>query len=154
MRVKRKCELCSNIATIFCESDQANLCYECDSKVHGANFLVSKHSRTLLCHICQSPTLWSGSGPKFGPTLSVCPGCLIERQRRDVGNNGNGGREVADEDYDDDDNDDDDDDDNDDDGDNGYEDDESDDGNDDVDEDEDDEENQVVPWSYSVSHPG
>lgn len=157
MMMKRKCELCSNLAKIFCESDQANLCYECDSKIHGANFLVAKHSRTLLCHVCQSPTLWTGSGPKFGPTLSVCPACLTSNRaiarHRDVKNGDNHEDEDRDDDKDDgggSSNEDDDDDD--DDGDNGSEEDESDNGDDD--EHEDDEENQVVPWSYSVSHTG
>ncbi|XP_021726610.1 PH domain-containing protein YHR131C-like [Chenopodium quinoa] len=114
---------------------------------------------TLLCHICQSPTLWSGSGPKFGPTISVCPTCLgAKNDARHHNNNSNArdlntgvGRVVADEDLDQDDDDDeeeeeedDNDDDDDDDGDDGFE---------DGDEHEDDEENQVVPWSYSVSHP-
>ncbi|XP_057544129.1 zinc finger protein CONSTANS-LIKE 3-like [Amaranthus tricolor] len=148
MRVKRKCELCSNLATIFCESDQAILCYECDSKVHGANFLVAKHLRTLLCHVCQSPTLWSGSGPKFGPTFSVCPTCLgskegVTRQlHRDVND---GGSCVEDGDLGDDDDDD---------GDDAIEEDEDhddgdyndDDDDDDDDDDGDDGENQVVPW--------
>ncbi|CAO2823751.1 unnamed protein product [Amaranthus hypochondriacus] len=151
MRVKRKCELCSNLATIYCDSDEAILCYECDSKVHGANFLVAKHLRTLLCHVCQSPTLCSGSGPKFGPTFSVCPTCTlgykegVTRQlHRDVND---GGSCVEDGDLDDDDDQDDDDG-----GDDGIEEDEDhDDGGYDVDDDDgDDGENQVVPWSYSV----
>ncbi|XWS51988.1 hypothetical protein CRYUN_Cryun11dG0029000 [Craigia yunnanensis] len=56
-----KCELCGGLARMHCESDQANLCWDCDVKVHGANFLVAKHSRTLLCHVCQNPTPWLAS---------------------------------------------------------------------------------------------
>ncbi|CAO2842733.1 unnamed protein product [Amaranthus hypochondriacus] len=135
MRLKKKCELCSNLATIYCDSDQAILCYECDSKVHGANFLVAKHSRILLCHVCQSPTLWSGSGPKFGPTVSVCPSCLVSKQGIAI----NPQHEDVDNStftttlHEDDDDDDDDDDDVEEDGNNGVH-------------DDDDEENQVVPW--------
>ncbi|XP_059301133.1 zinc finger protein CONSTANS-like [Lycium ferocissimum] len=74
---KMNCELCGkNRARMYCESDQANLCWDCDSKVHSANFLVAKHSRNLLCHSCQSPTPWSACGPKLSPTLSVCNSCL------------------------------------------------------------------------------
>ncbi|XP_060200319.1 zinc finger protein CONSTANS-LIKE 2-like [Lycium barbarum] len=74
---KINCELCGkNRARMYCESDQANLCWDCDSKVHSANFLVAKHSRNLLCHSCQSPTPWSACGPKLSPTLSVCNSCL------------------------------------------------------------------------------
>ncbi|CAK9181288.1 unnamed protein product [Ilex paraguariensis] len=71
----KKCELCNSIARIYCDSDQASLCWDCDAKVHTANFLVAKHLRTLLCHACQSPTPWTSSGPKLGPTVSVCEAC-------------------------------------------------------------------------------
>lgn len=71
----KKCELCNCPATLFCESDQATLCWECDAKVHTANFIVTKHPRILLCHICQSLTVWHGTGPKFVPTISVCNHC-------------------------------------------------------------------------------
>ncbi|CAA3006892.1 zinc finger protein CONSTANS-LIKE 12-like isoform X1 [Olea europaea var. sylvestris] len=72
---KRGCELCSNPARMYCESDQASLCWNCDEKVHSANFLVAKHSRNLLCHVCQSSTSWRASGLKFGPTVSICHVC-------------------------------------------------------------------------------
>uniref|UniRef100_A0A3Q7F4K8 B box-type domain-containing protein n=1 Tax=Solanum lycopersicum TaxID=4081 RepID=A0A3Q7F4K8_SOLLC len=68
----KKCELCSSIARVYCESDQASLCWDCDARVHTANFLVAKHSRILLCNSCQSLTPWTGSGSKLGPTVSVC----------------------------------------------------------------------------------
>lgn len=64
---------------MYCESDQASLCWECDAKVHAANFLVARHTRTLLCHRCHSPTPWSASGPNLGPTLSVCHLCVAAR---------------------------------------------------------------------------
>ncbi|KAE8728804.1 hypothetical protein F3Y22_tig00004072pilonHSYRG00224 [Hibiscus syriacus] len=83
----KKCELCDSLAKIFCESDQAILCWDCDSIVHGANFLVAKHLRTLLCHICQSPTPWTGSGPKLGPTVSVCQDCVDRNDSREEINN-------------------------------------------------------------------
>ncbi|KAL5548085.1 hypothetical protein UlMin_003316 [Ulmus minor] len=71
-----ECELCGLLARINCESDQASLCWDCDEKVHGANFLVAKHSRTLLCHVCHSPTPWKASGSKLSPTVSVCETCV------------------------------------------------------------------------------
>ncbi|KAK6134844.1 hypothetical protein DH2020_031433 [Rehmannia glutinosa] len=64
------------MARIHCESDQASLCWDCDAKVHSANFLVARHSRNLLCHVCQSPTPWSASGSRLGPTVSVCQKCV------------------------------------------------------------------------------
>ncbi|KAF5742221.1 zinc finger protein CONSTANS-LIKE 2-like [Tripterygium wilfordii] len=82
-----KCELCNSSAKMYCESDQARLCWDCDAKVHGANFLVAKHSRTLLCHLCHSYTPWAGSGPKLTPTVSVCSSCI---------NSCNGTQEIVD----------------------------------------------------------
>lgn len=72
----RKCELCKGIARMYCESDEASLCWDCDEKVHRANFLVAKHQRCLLCHVCQSITPWKASGQKLAPTVSVCETCV------------------------------------------------------------------------------
>lgn len=71
----KKCELCNSVARMYCDSDQASLCWDCDARVHTANFLVAKHSRILLCHVCQSPTPWTASGPRLAPVVSVCPRC-------------------------------------------------------------------------------
>ncbi|KAK7402003.1 hypothetical protein VNO78_13927 [Psophocarpus tetragonolobus] len=71
----KNCELCKVPARTFCESDQASLCWDCDAKVHGANFLVARHTRTLLCHACQSPTPWKASGASLGNTVSLCERC-------------------------------------------------------------------------------
>ncbi|XP_074589490.1 uncharacterized protein LOC141845322 [Curcuma longa] len=71
----KKCELCDSPARIHCESDQANLCWDCDAKVHGANFLVARHSRCLLCRRCQSLTPWRAEGSRLGGTVSVCQPC-------------------------------------------------------------------------------
>ncbi|PIA58227.1 hypothetical protein AQUCO_00500283v1 [Aquilegia coerulea] len=71
----KECELCNKPARMYCESDQASLCWECDFKVHSANFLVAKHSRNLLCHVCQSITPWKASGSKLGPTITACERC-------------------------------------------------------------------------------
>ncbi|KAF5741467.1 putative zinc finger CONSTANS-LIKE 11 -like protein [Tripterygium wilfordii] len=72
----KSCELCKTPATTYCESDQASLCWNCDAKVHGANFLVARHSRTLLCRACQSPTPWKASGARLGSTVSACERCV------------------------------------------------------------------------------
>ncbi|KAJ0018745.1 hypothetical protein Pint_10795 [Pistacia integerrima] len=134
----KKCELCESPAKICCESDQASLCWDCDTKVHGANFLVAKHSRTLLCHLCQSPTPWNGSGPKLGPTISVCNFCVGDSGHMEKGKNwelkGNDEANLDGKD-DDDDEDEDDEDDN------------------MGDEDDDDQDNQVVPWSSTPPPP-
>lgn len=130
----KKCELCDSPAKMYCESDRASLCWDCDARVHGANFLVAKHSRTLLCRVCQSLTPWSGSGSKLSPTVSVCHNCVNGCYQNDNRNRRN-----------DDDNDDDREDDIEED-----DDDEEEDSNDDEDEDE---ENQVVPWSNKPPPP-
>ncbi|XP_038987730.1 B-box zinc finger protein 19-like [Phoenix dactylifera] len=90
------CELCERAARIYCESDQASLCWECDAKVHGANFLVARHSRCLLCRGCQVPTPWRASGARLGPTVSVCERCCLQGKRRRedvVDDDGNGEEE-------------------------------------------------------------
>ncbi|KAG1368222.1 B-box zinc finger protein 19 [Cocos nucifera] len=89
------CELCERAARIHCESDQASLCWECDAKVHGANFLVARHSRCLLCRRCQAPTPWKASGARFGPTVSVCERCCLQgkRRREDVADDDENGEE-------------------------------------------------------------
>ncbi|PSS16255.1 B-box domain protein [Actinidia chinensis var. chinensis] len=98
------CELCSYPARIFCEADRASLCSDCDQKVHSANFLVAKHSRCLLCHVCQSPTTWKASGTKLGPTVSVCENCVDNcshkqgrgEERKEEGHGRNGDDETDD----------------------------------------------------------
>ncbi|KAG5007970.1 hypothetical protein JHK85_026512 [Glycine max] len=73
------CALCKKRAMMLCDSDQAKLCWECDEKVHSANFLVAKHSRVLLCRLCHSPTPWKASGTKLMLTVSFCQRCVAHR---------------------------------------------------------------------------
>ncbi|XP_050215441.1 uncharacterized protein LOC126666650 [Mercurialis annua] len=147
------CELCGGVARMYCESDQASLCWSCDEKVHCANFLVAKHCRNLLCQVCQSPTPWKASGSKLGPTVSVCDSCFSlhnknagqeendEKQESLAGNE----HDVGDvDDFDSQDDLDDDDDEDDDDG---------DDEDDDEEQEEEDGENQVVPWTVTSPSP-
>lgn len=93
---KKKCELCCGVARIYCESDQASLCWDCDGKVHGANFLVAKHTRCLLCSACQSHTSWKASGLRLGPTVSICESCLARKKNNSsvAGKNQNLNQEV------------------------------------------------------------
>ncbi|KAJ6428633.1 hypothetical protein OIU84_020329 [Salix udensis] len=43
------CELCQREACLYCDSDAAFLCFECDSDVHNANFVVARHLRRVIC---------------------------------------------------------------------------------------------------------
>lgn len=88
----KQCELCDRPAMMRCESDQASLCWECDAKVHGANFLVARHSRCLLCRSCQSPTPWWAEGARLGHTVSVCERCAAEDGDRGGGGSSGAGR--------------------------------------------------------------
>ncbi|XP_062106216.1 pheromone-processing carboxypeptidase KEX1-like [Humulus lupulus] len=140
----KHCELCKGLARTYCESDKASLCWNCDVKVHGANFLVARHTRSVLCHICQSPTPWKASGAELGVTVSVCESCVVGARNSSEGegedeDESQGGNDIE---FDSDDDD------------LISEDDDADSDDDDADEDEldgDDEDgdNQVVPWSAS-----
>lgn len=48
------CDSCkSATATLFCRADSAFLCLACDSKVHAANKLASRHARVWVCEVCE-----------------------------------------------------------------------------------------------------
>eukprot|EP00250_Pteridium_aquilinum_P012992 c21067_g1_i2 orf=463-1788(+) len=61
--MKLLCDVCENaVASLVCCADEAALCSTCDSRVHAANKLASKHQRVpllsepsepVLCDICQ-----------------------------------------------------------------------------------------------------
>ncbi|CAJ1934175.1 unnamed protein product [Sphenostylis stenocarpa] len=70
------CSMCKQRAAIVCDSDQAKLCWDCDEKVHSANFLVAKHWRVGLCVSCRSRTPWKASGEKLTPTVAFCQSCV------------------------------------------------------------------------------
>ncbi|XP_075503174.1 uncharacterized protein LOC142540712 [Primulina tabacum] len=130
------CELCGKPARMFCESDQARLCWDCDEKVHAANFLVAKHYRTLLCHACASPTPWKASGLKLGHAVSVCSSCVEGEARSGAegsGGFGNGNRDCDSQESESDDGE--------------YYNDEEEEDDEEEEEEEEEGENQVVPWS-------
>ncbi|KAL8251149.1 hypothetical protein R6Q59_034842 [Mikania micrantha] len=50
----RLCDTCrSSPGTIFCEADLAYLCTRCDSHIHAANKLSSRHKRVRVCDACE-----------------------------------------------------------------------------------------------------
>uniref|UniRef100_A0ACD6A1M1 Uncharacterized protein n=2 Tax=Avena sativa TaxID=4498 RepID=A0ACD6A1M1_AVESA len=75
-KAKGACELCGAAARVYCGADDATLCWGCDAQVHGANFLVARHARALLCRGCAQPTPWRAAGPRLGPTASICELCV------------------------------------------------------------------------------
>lgn len=49
------CEFCGvERAFVYCNSDSARLCLNCDACVHSANSLSSRHPRSLICDKCYS----------------------------------------------------------------------------------------------------
>nr|GMD31963.1 zinc finger protein CONSTANS-LIKE 4-like [Ipomoea batatas]GMD50116.1 zinc finger protein CONSTANS-LIKE 4-like [Ipomoea batatas] len=48
------CDSCKAVsATVFCGADTAFLCLACDSKIHAANKLASRHARVWVCEVCE-----------------------------------------------------------------------------------------------------
>lgn len=79
MKISRVCELCKAEAAVYCSSDFAFLCCSCDTKVHGANFLVACHVRHNICYKCKAFT--GGvcfSGIVYKPINNICASCLPE----------------------------------------------------------------------------
>ncbi|KAK2965488.1 hypothetical protein RJ640_008282 [Escallonia rubra] len=75
----RLCELCKGEATLHCASDSAFLCWKCDATVHGANFLVARHVRSIVCSKCKEFTGSSFSGGWHRQLGScACRSCSLE----------------------------------------------------------------------------
>ncbi|GAB2291497.1 hypothetical protein Dimus_025753 [Dionaea muscipula] len=50
----KPCDSCNTAAALlFCRADSAFLCGACDSKVHAANKLASRHDRVWMCEVCE-----------------------------------------------------------------------------------------------------
>lgn len=65
--MKIQCDVCDKEeATVFCPADEAALCDGCDTSIHHANKLASKHTRFSLVH----------------PTFKEFPLCDICQERR------------------------------------------------------------------------
>ncbi|CAK7323737.1 unnamed protein product [Dovyalis caffra] len=77
------CELCRREADVFCDSDAAFLCFDCDSNVHDANFLVARHLRRVICSGCKSVTGNSFSGTTPSLRHVTCFSCSPENKELD-----------------------------------------------------------------------
>lgn len=73
--MQRGCELCEGVAALYCAADKAHICWPCDAKVHSANFLVARHTRSVLCTACATPTAWRASGANPTPLTGLCANC-------------------------------------------------------------------------------
>ncbi|XP_029129161.1 zinc finger protein CONSTANS-LIKE 5 [Cajanus cajan] len=51
---KKPCDSCKLAsAALFCPPDSAFLCIACDTKIHCANKLASRHERVWMCEVCE-----------------------------------------------------------------------------------------------------
>ncbi|KAI3412671.1 uncharacterized protein J3R85_017008, partial [Psidium guajava] len=67
------CDFCSAArAVVYCKSDSARLCLQCDGCVHSANLLSRRHVRSLLCDKCCSQ---HAAVRCVDESLSLCQGC-------------------------------------------------------------------------------
>ncbi|XP_052174492.1 B-box zinc finger protein 32 [Diospyros lotus] len=85
VKPRASCELCHAEAALYCPFDSAFLCWNCDSTVHQANFLVARHVRCTLCSHCKGLTNYRVSGVGFRPLLRPCRSCLRPSQGRHLG---------------------------------------------------------------------
>ncbi|CAH2053067.1 unnamed protein product [Thlaspi arvense] len=68
-----KCDHCATAqAVIYCKSDLAKLCLNCDVHVHSANPLSRRHTRSLICEKCFSQP---GVIRCLDEKVSYCQGC-------------------------------------------------------------------------------
>ncbi|KAL8153125.1 hypothetical protein V2J09_010885 [Rumex salicifolius] len=67
------CECCGAVqAVVYCKSDAARLCLECDIRVHSANALSSRHPRSLVCDRCSAQL---ATVRCLQDRLCLCPSC-------------------------------------------------------------------------------
>ncbi|XP_057474046.1 B-box zinc finger protein 32 [Actinidia eriantha] len=71
----RSYELCDGEASLYCPSDSAFLCWNCNAKVHQANFLIARHVRRTVCSLCKSLTGNCISGPGSRLIHRICRSC-------------------------------------------------------------------------------
>lgn len=77
--MKIQCDVCEKApATLICCADEAALCSKCDTEVHAANKLASKHQRLHLhslsnklpsCDICQVYALLTSFNFSYMPSI-------------------------------------------------------------------------------------
>ncbi|KAL2496868.1 Zinc finger protein CONSTANS-LIKE 12 [Forsythia ovata] len=67
------CEFCGMAtAVVYCKTDSARLCLQCDGGVHSENSLSQRHPRSLICDKCNSQAAVVRC---IDCKLSLCPAC-------------------------------------------------------------------------------
>ncbi|CAN0914585.1 Zinc finger protein CONSTANS-LIKE 12 [Linum grandiflorum] len=70
------CDLCCVMkAVVYCKSDTARLCLDCDGRVHSANSLSRRHQRSILCSKCDSQPAMSRCLDENH--LPICQACEL-----------------------------------------------------------------------------
>lgn len=72
----RVCDTCRAAAcTMYCKADMAYLCSSCDTRVHAANRVASRHERVFVCEACeQAPAAFLCKAD----AASLCTACDAE----------------------------------------------------------------------------
>ncbi|KAF7823116.1 zinc finger protein CONSTANS-LIKE 12-like isoform X1 [Senna tora] len=75
-----RCDYCGTVrAVVYCNSDCARLCLNCDRRVHTANSLFHRHPRSLICDKCRfQPAIFYCRDDK----ISLCQSCEYKRNGR------------------------------------------------------------------------
>ncbi|SIO73810.1 zinc finger protein, putative [Babesia microti strain RI] len=82
------CEICRDLpATIYCSSDKAKMCKECDESFHAANKFVARHIRVPLNQIPRDSIGGCHVHPREEAkhyclfcTTAICDSCLVDHR--------------------------------------------------------------------------
>lgn len=69
----RPCDGCHAASSVvYCHADAAYLCASCDTQVHSANHVASRHERVHLCEVCMSEPAVSACCADAAELCSTC----------------------------------------------------------------------------------
>ncbi|KAI3773248.1 hypothetical protein L1987_47773 [Smallanthus sonchifolius] len=79
------CDLCHHQQpSLYCSSDSAFLCFDCDSQVHTANFLVARHIRLPICKPCDDDDVLSSSSSSSSTVCKTTSASSSDWKTKDV----------------------------------------------------------------------
>lgn len=71
--MEQRCEFCGETRpVVYCKADAAVLCFACDVRIHAANALFGRHTRTFVCQSCWTKP---ASARCLDHSLALCRGC-------------------------------------------------------------------------------